>query len=316
MAPGTGLRDAGHGLANLVPGALATIVAPMPLSLAAALGGGTGACISVLPHRMRRRALANLAAAYPGSSLGQRQALTSRMFTHAGREAGATVRWFARDDARTALPATCGNFAELAAAIRSDLEGGRGAIYVGAHFGNPQLLSALCATVAPVTGIGTDYHARSHLAFVVRGRERLGLRYIPENSPPLELLRALQRNELVTFLPDMQPRRNGGAWLPFFGRPACTTRFPAALARLTGCVLRPVFLVREGKGYRALVRDRLVAPPVAEGDAGLDRTMLRWTALLEEEVRRRPEQWIWMSRRWRPMPEGARPVALPEASRA
>ena len=315
MAPGTGLRDAGHGLANLVPGAVATVVAPMPLTVAAALGGGTGACISVLPHRMRRRALANLASAYPGSSFGQRQALTCRVFTHAGREAGATVRWFARDDARTALPASCGNFAELAATIRADREAGRGAIYVGAHFGNPQLLSALCATLAPVTGVGTDYHARSHLRFVVRGRERLGLRYIPENSPPLELLRALQRNELVTFLPDMQPRRNNGAWLPFFGRPACTTRFPAALARLTGAVLRPVFLVREGKGYRALVRDPLVPPRLEDGDAGLDRTMLRWTALLEEEVRRRPEQWIWMSRRWRPMPEGARPVDPSEACR-
>jgi len=311
MIPRMGLRDAGHGLANVLPGAAAAVAARLPLPVAESVGSRTALLFGMLPNRFFRRAVENLARAFPEQSAASRVALARGAAAHYGRETAALANWFACTDPHRELPAICVNYAELRATIGRDLEGGRGAIYLGGHFGNPQLLSALCGTVAPVTGVGTDYHRRSHLGFVTEGRQRLGLRYIPENSPPLDLLRALQRNELVTFLPDVQPRRNRGLWLPFFGTPACTTTFPAALARLTGCVLRPIYLAREGGRYQAIVRDPIAAPDPAEGDAGVARAMLAWTATLEEEVRRRPEQWLWMARRWRAMPEDARPVSLP-----
>jgi len=310
-----GLRDAGHDLARALPATAAAIAARLPLPLAESMGAGTALLFGRLPNRFFRRAIDNLARAYPGQSDRDLTALARRAAAHYGREVGALAKWFAHSNVKEDLPAICVNYAELAATIARDLGAGRGALYVGGHLGNPQLLSGLCATLASVTGVGTHYHTRSHLSFVTEGRRRLGLSYIPENSPPLELLRALQRNELVTFLPDVQPRRNGGVWLPFFGRPACTTTFPAALARLTGCVLRPVFLVREGARYRAIARDAIAVPGLAEGDAGLERAMLQWTSALEQEVRRRPEQWLWMSRRWRAMPEGARLVAPPPERR-
>jgi KDO2-lipid IV(A) lauroyltransferase len=262
----------------------------------------------VCPTRFRRRSLDNLERALPERPSGARARLSRRALAHAGREGGATIKWFATDKER--LPGLCVNYAEVVATLAADRAGGRGAIWVGAHLGNPQLLSALCATVAPVTGVGTEYHFRAHLRFVAEGRARLGMRYVATSEPPLELLRALQRNELVTFLPDVQPRRNSGVWLPFFGRPACTSTFPAQLARLTGAVLRPAFLVREGGRYRALLHAPLGTPQLAEGDAGLERAMRAWSAALEREVRARPEQWIWMSRRWRAAPAaGASPAA-------
>lgn len=308
-----GLRDAGHKVANVLPGAAAAVSARLPLGVAESLGARTGVLFGTLPHRFHRRLIENLARAFPEQTRRQRSALARRTMAHVGREGGATLKWFARPDARIELPRICRNFSELAATIERDLAGGHGAIYAGAHLGNPQLLSALCATVAAVTGVGTDYHNREHLSFVGAGRRRLGLHYVAENSPPLDLLRALQRNELVTFLPDVQPRRSSGLWLSFFGQPACTTTFPAALSRLTGCVLRPVFLVREGEFYRALIHDAFEIPRAAEGEAGLARVMQAWSALLETEIRRHPEQWIWMSRRWRSMPAGAQVLAAQDS---
>jgi KDO2-lipid IV(A) lauroyltransferase len=306
-----GLRDAGHGLANVFPGAAAKVAARLSLPMAESMGSGTATLLGWMPNRFYPRAVENLTLAFPEMPAARRAAIARRAVAHYGREVGGLMKWFASANALSELPSICVNFAELVATIERDLGAGRGAIYVGAHFGNAQLLSGLCATVASVTSIGTDYHRRSHLSFVSEGRRRLGLHYIPENTPPLELLRALQRNELVTFLPDVQPRRNGGLWLPFFGKPACTTTFPASLARLTGCTLRPTFLVREGSRYRAILRDAIATPSHDEGEAGLGRAMLAWSAALEAEVRRRPEQWLWMSRRWRSMPETARPFAAP-----
>jgi KDO2-lipid IV(A) lauroyltransferase len=310
---GMGIRESRRGLANLVPRAAASAMAAMPLPVAEALGAGAATLIAVGPTRFRRRSLDNLAQALPERPSGARARLSRRALAHAGREAGATIKWFATD--RERLPGLCVNYAEVVATLAADRAGGRGAIWVGAHLGNPQLLSALCATVAPVTGVGTEYHFRAHLRFVAEGRARLGMRYVATSEPPLELLRALQRNELVTFLPDVQPRRSNGVWVPFFGRPACTTTFPAALARLTGAVLRPAFLVRDGRGYRAVLRDPIAAPRLADGDAGLERAITAWSDALEQEVRARPEQWIWMSRRWRERP--AEPAAdAPVAARA
>ena len=300
------LREASHELAHKLPGALAAVTARLPLPVAESIGARTGSLLAVLPNRLRRHSLANLELSFPEQPAASRAAIARQALAHAGRELGATMRWFLLG--RERLTAVCENYAELAQAIRRDLEPGRGAIYAGGHFGNPQLLSALCATVVPVTGVENAYHGRQHLGFIAEGRQRLGLRYVPRDTPPLDLLRALQRNELVTFLPDAHPRRQNGLWLPFFGVPACTTTFPAAMARLTGCVLRPVFLVREGRRYRAVIRDPLAPPRPEGGDAELERVMLEWTATLEEEVRRRPGQWVWMSRRWRTMPPGARAV--------
>ncbi|HZL99096.1 MAG TPA: hypothetical protein VFD43_02495 [Planctomycetota bacterium] len=305
------LRDARHRISRGLPGAAAAVTARLPLPIAESVGRGLGALTGVVPNRLYRRALDNLRFAFPEQPESTRAELARRSLAHAGRELAATLRWFSRGSA--ALPGLCTNYGELCATLRSDLAAGRGAIWVGSHLGNPQLLSGLCATVAPVTGVHTGYHARSQFGFVAEARARVGLRHIPANAPPLELLRALQRNELVSILPDVQPRRNVGVWLPFFGRPACTSTFAASLARLTGSVLRPVFLVREGDRYRALIRDRLAPPRADEGDAGLERAMLAWSAALEEEVRRRPEQWIWINRRWRDLPDGARPVATPAA---
>ena len=306
IIPAMTLRDAGHMLANQIPRVLAAVTARMPMPMAEAAGASFGALFEVLPNRVRRQSRVNLERAFGERSVASLGALRLQALKHSGREAGATLRWFARGPDE--LPSACENYAELVEIIRRDLHPGRGAIYVGAHFGNPQLLSALCATVVPVTGVGNAYHTRRHLSFIAEGRQRLGVRYIPDTAPPLDLLRALQRNELVTFLPDSQPRRNSGVWLPFLGTPACTTTFPASLARLTGCVLRPVYLVREGRHYRAILRDAIAPPRLERGDADIERVMLEWTATLEEEIRRRPEQWVWMSRRWRPVPPGARVV--------
>jgi KDO2-lipid IV(A) lauroyltransferase len=275
---------------------LAGAVARLPLWLSGSFRGAACALGSVVPSRRRRRCLANLALAFPERSEAWRRTLACRACTHAVREMLAMLAHSYRP--RDRLASLCVNYAELRAVIERDRAQGKGVLIVGGHLGNPPLLAAVCATVAPVTGLIERYDFGPHHEFVRASRSRLGLQTVPNDEWPLDLLRALQRNEVVTFLPDVPPRRENGIPVPFFGAPVITTTFPAALARLTGCVSRPVYLVREASRYRAIIRDPLQAPRADEGEAGLAQATREWTAVLEQEIRARPEQWMWTMRRW------------------
>jgi KDO2-lipid IV(A) lauroyltransferase len=97
-----------------------------------------------------------------------------------------------------------------------------------------------------------------------------------------------------------------GVFVEFFGRPACTAKGLALIARRTDAPVVPAFIVREADGRHRLI----VLPPVE-----LSRTRdlqqdvvtntARCTAVIERMVRRYPDQWLWMHRRWKTQPKPA-----------
>ncbi|MHC5209593.1 MAG: lysophospholipid acyltransferase family protein [Planctomycetota bacterium] len=307
-------RAASYQSLKLLSLRLAGLFARLPLPVSSGIGSAMIAVGSLLPSRRRRRCLANLALAFPERTPEWHRATADRACLNAGREMIATLSRSYRP--RAELPSICTNYAELREVVERDLAEDTGVLIVGGHIGNPPLLAALCATFAPVTGLVERYDFEPHRDFVCAARERLGLQTVPNGEWSLDLLRALQRKEVVTFLPDVPPRRNHGITVPFFGRPACTTTFPAALARLTGCAFRPLYLVREGSRYRVIIRDRIRPPLPGEGDAGLEQATLAWTRVLEEEIRARPEQWLWTMRRWLPVEASTGRSAPAEDARA
>ena len=94
-------------------------------------------------------------------------------------------------------------------------------------------------------------------------------------------------------------RTSEGIPVPFFGRDALTTPAPAALALKLGALVVPVSIRRTGGSYFHVHIHPMVEPPDT-GDP--DRDLLALTATLngfiEERVRARPEEWLWIHRRW------------------
>ncbi len=86
----------------------------------------------------------------------------------------------------------------------------------------------------------------------------------------------------------------------FFGHPACTTFAPALLALRSDAAVIPVVVLREGRGRFRILLGKEVSSPrtgnVKEDVAALTAAM---TTALEELIRRRPEQWLWVHRRWK-----------------
>lgn len=287
--------------ANKVFGWLVAAFSRLPRPLGRALAVGVVSLWYHLWGHWRERALGNLAVAFPDAGPDEHRRLAKQAFRNLAIST-VDILQAARQDHRQRI-AACVNHDELRAVLKADRADGRGVVVVGAHLGNWQLASTLYATVAPTTTLVTEYKDTMFGDRLSELRERLGVSEVPATDWPLDMLRCLQRSEIVTIMADVEQRRRPGVFVPFFGRPSWMPLFPVELARLAGAVLRPVFVVRTKGGYRASIHDAIPVPGREAGHEALRDATAAWTAALEAEVRRHPEQFLWMARRWRVQPD-------------
>ena len=119
-----------------------------------------------------------------------------------------------------------------------------------------------------------------------------------------QLFGALQRNRVNGLLIDQDIRKLPGTYVPFFGRLAWTPSGAAGIALKAGSPVVPAFIHRKPDG-RHLVEVMPPLPIPTEGTLEERITTLTAaaTVAIEDQVRRFPEQWVWMHRRWRSRPE-------------
>jgi KDO2-lipid IV(A) lauroyltransferase len=129
-------------------------------------------------------------------------------------------------------------------------------------------------------------------------RSHFGTQSVGRGTPGAarQLLRILRESEALALLVD-QDIEAEGCWVPFFGRLAHTPLGPAHLALRRRAVVIPTFDERLPSG-----RHRVTFHPPLELDPDPVRATAQMSLVIEEQIRRRPEQWVWMHRRWRRRP--------------
>jgi KDO2-lipid IV(A) lauroyltransferase len=183
------------------------------------------------------------------------------------------------------------------------LERGSGAILVAGHFGNWELAATLAAKGYPLTFLVGEQHNILVDRLMNRLRARFGVEIVPLTGSLLGVLRALRSNRIVAMLSD-QDAGKGGVFVEFLGRPASTPYGPGRLAARTGAPLLPGNDVRRGRGMHEIIILPPVQPP-AEGvtPEEAERHYTRgYTTAFEGFIRRNPEQYFWMHRRWKTRP--------------
>jgi KDO2-lipid IV(A) lauroyltransferase len=133
------------------------------------------------------------------------------------------------------------------------------------------------------------------------------------------VLRALAANQAVAFLIDQHMQPADAVYVDFFNRPAATTSALAALALRTGAPVVPVVALPLPGGRFRMVYEHAVEPPRGDDEDAIREFTQRCTDVLEMYVRRYPELWLWMHRRWRDVPAGEKvrgmfPAATTEPS--
>ena len=295
--PRSPLRRARGRLLGALLGGLAHGLARRRLATVQRVGRVLGRLTWLLGRRDRRRALAHLALALPGLDDAGRRAIAWGSCLHLGMNLTETLHL---------LGADCGGVEgtvdvegwETVAALRA---AGRPVMILTGHCGNWELLAALtnCRGLGmAVVGRRLEETVLQDLLLAVRNRFGTETIERGEAGAARRLLGVFRDGGALGVLID-QDIRAESVFVPFFGRPAHTPVGPARIALRLGAAVVPTFIERRPDGrHRAVFHPPLVLP---DDPLGATAAM---TAAIEEQVRRVPEQWVWMHRRWRRRPDG------------
>ena len=143
-------------------------------------------------------------------------------------------------------------------------------------------------------------------AFVNRIRCLHGNRVIPKDDFARGLIASMRAGETVGILMDTNMTPPQGVFVPFFGVQACTASAMARISLRTGAAVLPGFLLWEKSEKRYVLRFGAELGLVNTGEVEQDAiaNTAAFTMVLEEYIRRYPEQWLWMHRRWKTRPPG------------
>jgi KDO2-lipid IV(A) lauroyltransferase len=183
-------------------------------------------------------------------------------------------------------------------------------IVVTAHFGNWELLGQAGALDGhPAVSVAAMLPNEWINRFVTKLRERNGLVIIPREGAIRVLLKTLREGGRVALVMDQNTRLSeGGVFVRFFGKPVSMSPAAALLSVRTGAPIVPVFSLTLPDGsYRGYVGP--VLRPGADGSV-MDLNQ-RIAGSFEAEIRKHPEQWLWMYRRWKYVPPSGRPEDFP-----
>ncbi len=181
---------------------------------------------------------------------------------------------------------------------------GKGMILLAAHFGNWELLArraALAGYNFAVIARQSEDAAFNEITDALRANG--GYTVLPRGGSPKVILQRLRANGIVAILPD---QKSEDVFVPFFGRLAGTVAGPAVLALKTGAGIVPMFCPRQPDGtYKMVLYPEIDTTATGDTEADIRRIMSEATAIIEEMVRKYPDQWLWLHDRWRvPPPAG------------
>lgn len=183
---------------------------------------------------------------------------------------------------------------------------GRGIILTVSHAGSWELLGILPYLTPYAVSVVVKIIRNPYLNDRINDlRREMKLVPIPKMGAARDVLKRLKKNECVGILIDQWAGAEG-TWVDFFGRGTSTTTLPARLAKKTGACLMPAYCLREPGGYYTLQMDRPIEFPPDDHPNWEKEVTQTLSRRLEEQIRKRPEQWIWTHRRWKPKPHTMR----------
>jgi KDO2-lipid IV(A) lauroyltransferase len=269
-----------------------------PLSMPTVLGLGTtlGRLFHTFDRGHRRLALSNLEAAFPSRPADERAAIARDMFAHFGHLLTALLKF------STLTPEQMLDLVEFQGEERvvAAHAQGRGVLLFTGHFGYWELNALVHALkLHPMAVLARPLDNPLLHDLLERVRGRTGNSVIYRRGAVRRVLRALASNQAVAFLIDQHIQTADAVYVEFFTRPAATTSALAALALRTAAPVIPVFALPLPGGRFRMVYEHAVEPPRADHPEALKEFTQRCTDVLEMYVRRYPELWLWMHRRWR-----------------
>lgn len=262
---------------------------------------GLGRMVGRLTHRVsaERRGIVrrNIELCFPELSVAEVSALAKRHFEALGMsiiEMG-LGRW--ASDAKLAAMTTIDGLEHLQAAV----DAGKGIILLSAHFTTLELSGRVLSLNCPPFDAVYRKNRSEFVTEVLRtGRERSAASTI-EKRDIKAMVRSLRQGRPVWYAPDQSYSRKGAEVVPFFGVPSMHTTATSTLARLGKAVTLPYFPARLPDGRYAL---HILAPLADFPSEDPVADTVKYVDVLEEHIRTCPEQYLWVHRKFKGLPDG------------
>ena len=181
------------------------------------------------------------------------------------------------------------------------LSKGNGALVLGFHFGNWELLGLYLRYKGyPGALVAKRIYFHKYDKFITRMRGRFDAPVIYRDESPKKMLKILKGGGILGIVPDQDVDSVDGVFASFFGKEAYTPTAPVKLAMAAKTQIVPIFVVRKKDNTHKLVVEKPI--DVLKGDGkeeDVKRYTQAWTSLLEKYVRKYPQQWVWVHERWK-----------------
>jgi KDO2-lipid IV(A) lauroyltransferase len=254
-----------------------------------ALARAVGALIYGLGIR-RRLVLDNLRQAFPEKGEDERRRIAQAVY----RNLAQTLLDTLANEA-----AHCPLTFENDQALRAALKEGRGAVLATAHFGNWEVSgAAMIRSGIPFHGVVRPLSGALN-AKLIESRARNGVKFIFPKGAIARMSEVVRGGGVVHTVIDQAISPEAGIWVPFFGRPACTTPAVSIVAQRTQAPVFVLMSLPQGEGHRVILEGPIRLPDTGDPKADLAAHVAALTAALERFVRRYPEQWLWLHNRWK-----------------
>ena len=283
------------------------IMGVLPRPLARAFAIGIAQLVYMLHFRLRQVGMRNLEMVFPEKSRGERRRILRGVFTSLGRQL-AELCQFPRY--------TTQNVDDVV--VYDGLENyerayarGKGVLFLTAHFGGWELSAFahslhghwLHVVMRPMDNPYLDRLLQSY-------RTIHGNKVVPKDDFVRGLLAAMRAGETVGILMDTNMTPPQGVFVDFFGIPACTASGLARIALRTDAAVVPGFTIWDqslGK-YRLRFDPAIELVRTGNLEADITANTQKFNNVIEGYVRKYPDQWLWVHRRWKTRPEGEAPL--------
>jgi KDO2-lipid IV(A) lauroyltransferase len=282
-------------------------IGALPRSLARASGIVLGQLVYLLHGKLRRVGMRNLAMALPEKSVRERRKIVRGVFISLGRQFAEICLFPRYTRENVSRIVTYDGFENFDRAS----ERGKGVLFLTAHLGGWEL-SAFAHSLYghPLHFVMRPLDNPYLDALVRRYRTRHGNTPILKDDPVRELLRAMKAGATVGILMDTNMTPPEGVFVDFFGIPACTASGLARIALRTDAAVVPGFTIWDPvlRKYRLRFDPAVKLVRTGNNDADILANTQLFTKTIEDFVRRYPDQWLWVHRRWKTRSPGQPPL--------
>lgn len=270
-----------------------------PISVWLWLGRRAGALVFMVNKKRRMIAYANLKAAF-GSEKSPRElrSLTKRVYQNMAQTFIEILNLTKVNKKYIDRYVKIDHFERIKDAAKS----GRGTILLTAHFGDWELSSLTSAMVGfPILVLAREQKMKRLNELLNRLRESKGCKVIRKGMSTKNILKALYGKNIVGILSDQDAGRKG-IFVDFFGRPTSTHAGPAEMAKRTGSIILPTLIVREKGPYHRIFLEEYIDFRQSKETDDIKESLQKFADILESYIRKYPDQWLWLHKRWKSTP--------------